>query len=77
MEAVTVSGQIRKDTGKKSTKAVRNAEQIPAVLYSKDRTVHFSTTHKAVKPLIFTPKFKVADVEVDGTTYRAIVKDVQ
>lgn len=77
MEAVTVSGQIRTDLGKKATKAIRNAGQIPAVLYSKDKTVHFATTSKAVKSLIYTPKFKVAEVDVEGKTYRAIVKDIQ
>lgn len=77
MEAVTVSGQIRTDVGKKATKAIRNAGQVPAVLYSKDKTVHFATTQKAVKSLIYTPKFKVAEVDVEGKTYRAIVKDIQ
>lgn len=77
MEAVTVSGQIRTDLGKKATKAIRNAGQVPAVLYSKDKTIHFATTSKAVKSLIYTPKFKVAEVDVEGKTYRAIVKDIQ
>ncbi len=77
MEAVTVSGQIRTDVGKKATKAVRKAGEVPAVLYSKEKTIHFATTQKAVKSLIYTPKFKLAEVDVDGTTYRAIVKDVQ
>lgn len=77
MEAVTVSGQIRTDVGKKATKAVRNAGQVPAVLYSKEKTIHFATTQKAVKSLIYTPKFKLAEVDVDGKTYRAIVKDIQ
>lgn len=77
MEAVTVSGQIRTDVGKKATKAIRNAGEVPAVLYSKDKTIHFATTQKAVKSLIYTPKFKLAQVDVDGTTYRAIVKDIQ
>jgi large subunit ribosomal protein L25 len=77
MEAVSVSGQIRKDTGKKATKAVRSAGQIPAVLYSKEETIHFATTHNDVKSLIFTPKFKVAEIEVDGKSYRAIIKDIQ
>lgn len=77
MEAVNVSGQIRTEVGKKSTIALRNAGQVPAVLYSKDQTIHFATTQKAVKPLVFTPNFKVAEVEVDGSAYRAIVKDIQ
>jgi large subunit ribosomal protein L25 len=77
MEAVTVSGQIRTDVGKKATKAIRIAGQVPAVLYSKDKTIHFATTQKAVKSLIYTPKFKLAEVNVDGATYRAILKDIQ
>ena len=77
MEAVAVSGQIRTDLCKKATKAIRNAKRIPAVLYSKDEVIHFSTTHNAVKSLVFTPDFKVTDVEVDGKTYRCIVKDIQ
>ena len=77
MEAVTVSGTIRTEVGKKATKAVRSAGEIPAILYSKNGSVHFSTTHKAVKNLIFTPAFRVADIELDGKTHRAIVKDIQ
>lgn len=77
MEAVTVSGTIRTEVGKKATKAVRNAGEIPSILYSKNGNVHFSTTHAAVKNLIFTPAFRVADIELDGKAHRAIVKDVQ
>lgn len=77
MEAVVVSGTVRTEVGKKATKAVRNAGEIPAVLYSKNGNTHFSTTHKAVKTLIFTPDFHVADLQLDGKSARAIVKDVQ
>lgn len=77
MEAVTVSGTIRTEVGKKATKAVRSAGEIPSILYSKNGSVHFSTTHKAVKNLIFTPAFRIAEIELDGKTRRAIVKDIQ
>lgn len=77
MEAVAVSGQIRTDLGKKATKAIRNAKRIPAVLYSKDNVVHFSTTHNEVKQLVFTGDFKLSDVELDGKVHRCIVKDIQ
>ncbi len=77
MEAVTVSGTIRTEVGKKATKAVRSAGEIPAILYSKNGSVHFSTTHKAVKNLIFTPAFRIADIDLAGKAHRAIVKDIQ
>ncbi|MEM1215843.1 MAG: 50S ribosomal protein L25, partial [Bacteroidota bacterium] len=47
------------------------------VLYSKDGVKHFTTTHNAVKTLIFTPEFKVAEVDLDGQKHRCIVKDIQ
>ena len=77
MEAVAFTGTIRTEVGKKATKAVRAAGEIPAILYSKNGSTHFSTTHKAVKPLIFTPEFRVAEIELDGKAARAIVKDIQ
>jgi large subunit ribosomal protein L25 len=77
MEAVTVSGQIRTDLGKKATKAIRAEGQIPAVLYSKDDVIHFTTTQKAVKSLVFTSEFKVGEIAVEGKSYRCIVKEIQ
>jgi large subunit ribosomal protein L25 len=77
MEAVVVSGQLRPGLGKKGTKAVRNEGRIPCVLYTKDEVVHFSTTGKDVKSIVYTPDFKVADIAIEGKTYRAILKDVQ
>lgn len=77
MEAVAFTGKIRTEVGKKATKAVRNAGEIPAILYSKNGNVHFSTTHKEVKKLIFTPDFRTAAIDLDGKSHRAIVKDIQ
>ncbi|RMF02163.1 MAG: 50S ribosomal protein L25 [Bacteroidetes bacterium] len=77
MEAIAVSAAKRENLGKKATKQVRSEGRIPGVLYSKDGIVHFTTTHKALKPLIFTGDLKVASLNVDGQSYRCIVKDVQ
>jgi large subunit ribosomal protein L25 len=77
MKVVAFKGEIRTDLGKKATKAIRYEEKIPAVLYGGDDTVHFTVTYKDVKPLVFTPDFKIAEVEIDGKTYRCILKDIQ
>lgn len=77
MNVVAISGEARTDLGKKATKAVRGAGLIPAVLYGGDEVIHFTTVHSDVKPLVFTPEFHVAEIEVDGTKYRCIVKEVQ
>jgi large subunit ribosomal protein L25 len=77
MKTIAVSASKRENLGKKATKQVRREERIPGVLYSKDGLVHFTTTHKDVKPLIFTADLKVAELQVDSENYRCIVKDVQ
>ncbi|MEL7019996.1 MAG: 50S ribosomal protein L25 [Bacteroidota bacterium] len=77
MEAVAINGTVRTDMGKKGTKAVRREGRIPAVIYGGDTNIHFSTILNDVRPIVYTPDFKIAEVAVDGQTYRCILKDVQ
>ncbi len=77
MEIIAVNGQARPGLGKKVAKAVRNEGRIPCVLYGGDEVVHFSTTLNEVRGVVYTPDFKVAELSVNGKTYRAILKDVQ
>lgn len=72
-----MSGEKREDLGKRATKALRNEKKIPCVMYGGEEVLHFSTVFHEVRDLVFTPDFKVADVHIDGETYRAIVKQVQ
>lgn len=77
MEIVSIKGEARQDLGKKGTKKTRSEGKIPCVLYGKDELVHFSTTLKEVKNLIYTPDFKLANIELDGKVYKCIIKDIQ
>lgn len=77
MEIVAVSGQPRVSVGKKSAGADRKEGKIPCVLYGGDEVVHFTTTINEVKKTIYTPDFKLVNLQVDGKEYKAIVKDVQ
>lgn len=77
MEIVAVKGQVRTDVGKKATKAVRKEGRVPCVIYGTQDTLHFSIDPKEVKPLVYTPAFKLAEVEIDGTTHKCIIKDIQ
>ena len=76
MQVVQVTTQERTDLGKKATKALRKSGQIPAVVYSKDSVTHFSTTHGAVKKLIFTPDLKLAELQMAGGVKKALIKDI-
>ncbi len=77
MQVVTISGTPRESLGKKSTKADRAAGLIPCVLYGGDEIYHFTTTAIQVRSLVYTPDFKLADIEMDGKSFKAIVKEVQ
>lgn len=76
MNVVQISAEARTETGKKAAKAVRTAGKIPAVLYSKNGVSHFSTTHNAVKNIVYTPDLKLAEIDINGTKHRALVKSV-
>jgi len=76
MQVVKVSAQTREPNGKKGTKALRANGHVPAVIYGGDNVTHISFPPKAVKDLVYTPDFKVADIEIDGKVEKCILKDI-
>jgi large subunit ribosomal protein L25 len=77
MKTVAINGISRSDLGKKGAGSVRREGQIPCVMYGAGEVVHFSAVIGDLRHLIYTPDFKLAEVEVEGKKYRAILKDVQ
>ena len=77
MNTIAFSATPRSGTGKKATKAVRASGQIPCVLYGGDTNIQFTTTHKDIKGLIYTPDFNLAEITIDGTPHKCIIKDAQ
>lgn len=77
MEVVAFTGNPRTDLGKKATKAIRREGLIPGVLYGGNDVIHFAVKNADIKELVYTADFKLADVTVEGKTYKAFLKDVQ
>jgi large subunit ribosomal protein L25 len=77
MKIVTIDGQLRTEFGKKATRQLRSQDAVPAVIYGGAAEINFSATAKAFKPLVYTPEFQLAEVTVDGKTYKCILKDLQ
>jgi large subunit ribosomal protein L25 len=77
MKTITIEGQLRTELGKKATRQIRSQESVPGVIYGGAAEVNFSAPAKALKGLVYTPEFQLADVNVDGKTYRCILKDLQ
>ena len=77
MRTITVEGQLRTEFGKSATRQLRSQELVPGVIYGGAQEVNFVAPAKAFKGLVYTPNFQLAEVSVDGKTYRCILKDLQ
>jgi large subunit ribosomal protein L25 len=77
MKTITIEGQLRTEHGKSATRQLRSQELVPGVIYGGAQEINFSAPAKAFKSLVYTPNFQLAEVTVDGKTYRCILKDLQ
>ena len=78
MKSITINGSQRESVGKKATKALRNAGQVPCVLYGGDNPVHFSAPELAFSKLVYTPYEHTVVIAIEnGTSYNAIMQDIQ
>ncbi len=77
MKSVKIEGKKRSDLGKKATRQVRSEDRVPAVIYGGNETIHFSAPVMDFRTLVYTPEFQIAEISVEGKTYRTIMKDIQ
>ncbi|PKH66913.1 50S ribosomal protein L25 [Flavobacterium sp. ALD4] len=78
MKSITIKGSERESVGKVATKALRNAGEVPCVLYGGDQPVHFSAEEKAFKSLVYTPNAHTVVIDLgEGKSFNAILKDIQ
>ncbi|RKE98610.1 50S ribosomal protein L25/general stress protein Ctc [Ichthyenterobacterium magnum] len=78
MKSITINGSQRESVGKKATKALRNAGQVPCVLYGGDKPVHFSAAELAFSKLVYTPNAHTVVIALEGgETYNAVLQDIQ
>ena len=77
MQVFDLKGEVRNDLGKKATKAVRYAEKVPCVLYGGEANVHFAVLDKDLKKLLYTPNVYLVNLDLDGKSYGAVMRDIQ
>ncbi len=77
MESIALKATLRKEIGKKSSKAIRAQEAVPCAMYGGKENVNFYVAEGDFRGLIFTPMVRVVNIDIDGKTYNAIIKDLQ
>lgn len=77
MKVSQLSGSPRANVGKKDAKALRDAGQVPCVLYGLGTQIHFSVKDIAIQKLVYNPDVFQIELDIDGTKASAIIQDLQ
>ena len=84
MKEITLNAQTRTEYGKKASRDLRRAGQIPAVFYGVEKDENGLPVAKSIKisekelaKLLYTPNVYIVNLVVDGTPVKAILKDLQ
>ncbi|MCH5181134.1 MAG: 50S ribosomal protein L25/general stress protein Ctc [Prevotellaceae bacterium] len=84
MKEIAISGALRAELGKKSTKAVRAAGNVPCVMYGQKKdaagapeATHFVVSEKEINKLVYTPDIYLVNLTIDGKEHKAVIKETQ
>ena len=84
MKEITINAQARTEYGKKASRDLRSAGQIPAVFYGVEKGENglplaksIQISEKELAKLLYTPNVYIVNLVVDGKPVKAILKDLQ
>ena len=78
MKSVGLNGAVRAANGKSEINQLRNEERVPCVMYGGgEEPLHFSAAENDLNKLIYPPNAYIVQVEIDGKTQDAIVRESQ
>jgi large subunit ribosomal protein L25 len=77
MQTIEVKAVKRDNLGKSATKDLRTSGKVPSVMYGGEEIVHFHAEQNEFRKLLFTPNVYLINLNIDGKSYNAIIKDLQ
>ncbi len=77
MKTIEIKGSLRKELGKKSSKQLRKAGNVPCVIYGNENNIHFYAHENRFKKLIYTHEAHLVKLNLDDQEYKAILQDKQ
>lgn len=77
MKSISINGTKRAAQTKQENIRLRAEGKVPCVLYGGKEQIHFSTPALSLKGLVYTPNVYTVDLNIDGTSYKAVMKDIQ
>jgi large subunit ribosomal protein L25 len=77
MKTIEIKGTFRTELGKKSSKEIRKAGNVPCVIYGKEKNIHFYAPELSFKNLVYTPDAHLVKLSIEDKDYQAVLKDMQ
>jgi large subunit ribosomal protein L25 len=77
MKSIEINVSLRKDTGKKSSVALRKQGIVPCVMYGGKEVLLFSAHENDFRHLIYSSHVYLVKLNIDGKPYQAVLKDIQ
>ena len=77
MKTLEIKGTIRTELGKKGTKQIRKAGNVPCVIYGSEKNIHFQLHENSFKDLVFTPDAHLVNLTLEDKEFRIILQDIQ
>jgi large subunit ribosomal protein L25 len=77
MKTIEINGSVRKELGKKSSKELRKANNVPCVIYGGKENIHFYTHENNFKNLVYTADAHLVNLKLEGKEYSLVLKDIQ
>ncbi len=77
MKTIAIEGTLRDDLGTKSAKQLRREESVPCVIYGGKENIHFSTSNRNFKELLYTPMAHLVEITLGDKVYKAVIRDAQ
>lgn len=77
MKTIEIKGTKRGEVGTKDAVALRRQNMIPCVIYGGKEPIHFSAPELDFRGLVYSPNLHAVKIDVGGTQYSAIMKDIQ
>ena len=77
MKSISINGTKRAAQTKQENIRLRAEGKVPCVLYGGKEQIHFSTPALSLKGLVYTPNVYTVELNIDGASYKAVMKDIQ
>lgn len=77
MKTIEINGSVRKELGKKSSKMLRKANNVPCVIYGGKENIHFYTHENNFKNLVYTADAHLVNLKLEDKEYSLVLKDIQ